>query len=109
MFVVLSNIIIIQRAFYRAKDVNNEKKNEDEYPTYKLLNNVDIYVVRIYLQKNKKEIIYKTKNSKPCKHCISFMKSIGIRNIFYSTNNGWECESVKRLKTEHISIANRHS
>lgn len=46
--------------------------------------------------------------SKPCKHCTAFMKSIGIRKVYYSLNeNEWACEAVCEMKTNHCSHGNR--
>lgn len=32
--------------------------------------------------------------AKPCPGCGAYIKSLGIRNIFYSTNNGWAYERI---------------
>lgn len=43
------------------------------------LKNANILVVRV--SKNK------LRNSKPCKHCMSMLASVGIKNIYYSSIN----------------------
>ncbi len=78
--------------------------------SYKLFKNIDIYVVRIAKRINKetKESEYYTAMSKPCKHCLAFMQSIGIRKVYYSVNEKeWACESVNKMTTTHCSHANR--
>lgn len=48
--------------------------------------------------------------SKPCLHCISFMKTIGIKRVFYTTgdiyNNEWKCEKLSDIVNGHISVGN---
>jgi len=47
--------------------------------------------------------------SKPCKNCISFMKTLGIKKIYYSNENGnIIVENIKKIKTTHISCTNRY-
>jgi deoxycytidylate deaminase len=42
--------------------------------------------------------------SKPCKHCILYLKNIGIKRVYYSDNNGnLVCEKVKDMCSEHQS------
>ncbi len=88
----------------------SKKKDAKNYP-YKFFNNVDIYIVRIAKHKNDKNYSYKSKISKPCKHCIAFLQSIGIKNVYYTINTDtgfkWKCELSSEIKTDHISIANR--
>lgn len=47
--------------------------------------------------------------SKPCTHCLAFMKAIGIRKVYYSLNETeWACEKVNKMTTNHCSRANRY-
>jgi hypothetical protein len=48
------------------------------------------------------------KNSKPCKHCIEYMRKMGIKKICYSDdNNIFIHEKIKNIKTEHTCMARR--
>lgn len=45
-------------------------------------------------------------NSKPCKHCLEFIKSVGIRKIIYSDGGNYEwmrMEDVRYMETDWIS------
>jgi tRNA(Arg) A34 adenosine deaminase TadA len=43
-------------------------------------------------------------NSKPCYHCLEYLKNIGIKNIYFSDDNGNIIkEKTKYMKTEHIT------
>jgi len=41
-------------------------------------------------------------NSKPCKHCLQFIKDCGIRRIYYSNNQNLILEKTSDMQTEHI-------
>lgn len=88
----------------------------------KLFKNADIYVVRVYVGNNNNKKNRKNNNnedkiitsmSKPCKHCIHFMRSIGIKRVFYTTgdiyNGEWECEKLSEITSDYISFANRRA
>ena len=52
-----------------------------------ILNECDIYVVRIASQKFNNCL----KMSKPCEKCTKFINKYNIRKIFYSTNYDYDC------------------
>lgn len=35
-----------------------------------------------------------TRLSRPCMACYMFLKDLGIKNIYYTTNNGWQYEKI---------------
>lgn len=42
--------------------------------------------------------------SKPCYHCIEFLKYIGIKRVFYSDDDGnIICEKVNTIYNDHIT------
>jgi len=93
----------------------NTKKNKNNRKRDNIFKNADIYVVRVYFgdkkkENNNNEIV--TSMSKPCKHCIAFLKSIGIKRVFYTTgdiyNNEWKCEKLSEIESTHISSGNRN-
>ena len=43
--------------------------------------------------------------SKPCKHCVEFLKNIGIKKIYYSDDyNNIIYENINTIVTDHISM-----
>lgn len=64
------------------------------------LNNIQLLVIRIG-GNGKNNFI----NSKPCKHCINYMKTLGIRKVYYSDDNGDIIyEKISNMQSEHISM-----
>jgi hypothetical protein len=50
----------------------------------------------------------KIKNSKPCMHCLQYMKNIGIKKICYSNEEGeFVNEKIKNIETVHVCMARR--
>lgn len=50
------------------------------------------------------------KNSKPCYHCIEYMKSCGlqIENVYYSDSNGdLICEKLSVIENDYVTAGNR--
>lgn len=67
----------------------------------KNLKGLDLIVIRT----NSKGILC---NSRPCNNCINKMKKIGIRKVYYSTqDSNIGCEFVKDMKLEHKSHGQR--
>ena len=49
------------------------------------------------------------KNSKPCSECIKTMKSLNIRRVYYSDNDGSIVyEKVSNMVSSHRSQMTRH-
>jgi hypothetical protein len=47
-------------------------------------------------------------NSKPCKHCILYMKALGVKKIYYSNDAGKIIkEKIKEMQNEHTCMARR--
>jgi deoxycytidylate deaminase len=44
------------------------------------------------------------KMSKPCKHCISYIKRIGIKKIYYSDEQSFIYSKVSQLESNHVSM-----
>ena len=43
--------------------------------------------------------------SKPCKHCIEFIKTTGIKKIYYSDDSGnLVYEHIRDIESNHISM-----
>ena len=86
------------------KNILPDKKIKKN-PVYKLLSNADLYVVRVAVDEKGE---YITKMSKPCHHCICFLKSIGIRRVYYSTskNTNEIVSTRKRDINEKKSMVN---
>ena len=61
---------------------------------------IDIFVVRV--MKNGSLGL-----SKPCHHCTESMKRLGIKRVYYSTDNGWKCEKIIDIDAK-MSAGNRH-
>ena len=58
--------------------------------------NFDVIVIRL----NKKSL----GNSRPCKNCLSALKKIGVRRVYYSITGGdILCENVENMNTDHQS------
>lgn len=61
-----------------------------------------MYVIRV----NKNDELV---NSKPCKSCIEVMRMFGIKNIYYSDENGeLKKEKTTNIDTNHLSIAHKN-
>ena len=67
------------------------------------------------------DVFYKTKliviridaygnlcDSKPCKECISVIKSFGIKKIYYSIAGGLLVENILKINNTHCSAAQRN-
>jgi len=75
------------------------------------MNNVQILVIRIggdrsndnnSNDRNRKDTFI---NSKPCMHCINYMRSLGIRKIYYTDNTGDIIyEKINEMHSTHISM-----
>jgi hypothetical protein len=46
-------------------------------------------------------------NSKPCIHCISYMKKLGIKKIYYSNDGNIIYDKINKISTTHISLYHR--
>lgn len=53
---------------------------------------VDWGKVNLFVYRIKKDD--KSGMARPCNGCMSLIRSLGIRNIFYSTDNGWAYERI---------------
>jgi tRNA(Arg) A34 adenosine deaminase TadA len=63
----------------------------------KKYNKLDLCVIRV---NNKGKLM----NSRPCMHCLKLMKTIGIRNVYYSSSDTTMVkESVKNMISTHIT------
>ena len=69
-----------------------------------IIKQLDVIVIRV----NKQEEFV---SSRPCYNCLTMMKSIGIRNVYYTTGikNELICESVKNMVSIHLSVVARRS
>ena len=45
--------------------------------------------------------------SKPCRHCIKYLKLMGVKAITYSTNSGFICEKLSRISSVHVCQVRR--
>ena len=62
----------------------------------RLLNKITVLVVRFDNAGN-------MKMSKPCKHCITYMKFMGVKRVMYSTDDGTiVSEKVKDMDSNHV-------
>lgn len=87
----------------QKKMINQDYGKTKENTVFKIAHGIDVYVVRI---KTKSEGNYVTAMSKPCKNCIAFLKSIGIRKVYYSIdkkNMDYVCEYIEQLQSDHCS------
>ena len=42
-------------------------------------------------------------NSKPCVHCLQYIKKFHVTKIYYTTEKGWKMEKIRDIRTDHIS------
>ena len=48
------------------------------------------------------------KFSKPCNHCIKYLRKIGIKKIYYSLDDGsMKYEKLKYMESDHVCIARK--
>lgn len=46
--------------------------------------------------------------SKPCKHCTQYLKYIGIKKVYYSTDEGTlKYEKVNNMSSDHVCMVRR--
>lgn len=64
------------------------------------MNRATIYVIRVNAHG-------KLANSKPCAHCTKFLKKSGVKNIYYSVDDGLIYDKIKNLTSDHISHGQR--
>jgi len=73
---------------YHKRLNGGRPKNHSEYVAYRkmvgLLNKKEFDIINIRLNR-KKEV----KNAHPCSCCLNFLKEIGCKNIYYTTEIGW--------------------
>jgi hypothetical protein len=63
---------------------------------------LDLVVIRV----NKSG---ETCNARPCHNCLSMMKDVGIRKVYYSTSpDELVCENVKDMISIHSSSVSKH-
>ena len=63
--------------------------------------NIDIVVMRI----NK---VGEVANARPCYNCLTMMKAVGIRKVYYSiSDTELICENVNNMISIHISATTR--
>ena len=67
----------------------------------KYLNKYNLLVVRI---NSEGQMV----NSRPCYNCLDMLKSCGIKNIYYSTENGIICEKVNSMISINSSTVTRY-
>jgi tRNA(Arg) A34 adenosine deaminase TadA len=67
----------------------------------------DVFVVRI---KYNEDGSIRTLNSKPCAHCCKALEVLGIRRVYYTTDDGlYVVCKVNELVPDHVSIANKNN
>jgi hypothetical protein len=88
--------------FYGTRGKDNRVKNVPRN-IQRQLNNVQLLVIRIG-GRNKSSFI----DSKPCKHCINYMRSLGLKKIYYTDSNGSIIyEKVRDMQSEHVSMVRK--
>lgn len=65
-------------------------------------NNIDLIVARF----NKKGIMC---NARPCYNCLELMKLVGIRKVYYTTEDGIICEDIKNMISILITSSLRNN
>lgn len=46
--------------------------------------------------------------SKPCEHCVKFLKYMDIKRVYYSNSNGeLVCEKINNMVSTHITGVRR--
>ena len=61
-------------------------------------NKVKIYIYRIKINKIDKNNIFSVGMARPCPACMEYIKSFGIKNIYFSTNEGFAYERLEYRK-----------
>ena len=78
--------------FYeKKKKASNGQRNKAR----RMLKKCDIIVVK------------KNGNSRPCYHCLKFLKQIGVRRVYYTVQKTLKMEKVKEMESDHISCKYR--
>lgn len=57
--------------------------------------------VKLYIYRIRKDQPFGL--SRPCPSCMAAIKDIGIKNIYYTTNDGYVCEKMENENTEDIA------
>jgi hypothetical protein len=78
--------------FYKGK--NAKKFNQK-------CKNLDVIVLRI--TKDNKYV-----NARPCVFCLDMMQQLGIKRVYYSTENGLMCEKITNMVSIQVSVVQRH-
>lgn len=60
--------------------------------------NINFSKVRLYIYRIRKDQPYGM--SRPCPSCMAAIKDLGIREIYYTTNDGFVCEYVTKKKED---------
>ena len=81
---------------YGGVDVRLTKSSlHAEFSAMLKIKNMDIDFGRVhmfvYRERKDNSIGY----ARPCEACMGFAKALGIKNIYYTTNNGWAYERIE--------------
>ena len=57
--------------------------------------NIDFNKVHLFVYRIRKD--GSSGCARPCPACMGFIKKLGIKNIYYSTDNGWCYEKIERV------------
>ena len=96
----LKEIKINNISYY--KTMHAEINVFEKLPKTKKFHGMDILVIRI----NKNHVL---KNSRPCNQCIEKLLKLGIRKVYYSTDDGTiVCEFLQNMEKKHISSGNKN-
>jgi len=86
---------------YYGKDFYYNKNKQLVYISNNNKKKIDIMVARF----NKKGIL---RNARPCYNCLNLMKIVGIRKIYYTTDDGIICEEVDKMISIQLSASIRY-
>ena len=63
---------------------------------------IDFSKVKLYVYRIRKDQPYGL--SRPCPSCMAAIKDIGIRDIYYTTDNGFAYERMENVKTDDVRL-----
>jgi deoxycytidylate deaminase len=89
---------------HKKKNIGKLHKKKDKLHKKKNIGNLCKFSLLVIRVNNNNKLM----ESKPCSNCINYIKSLGIKKIYYSTSDSnIKYNKINNLHSEHISVGFR--
>lgn len=99
----LSKTHPIQKYYNKFREEGNDHYNPTLHAEINCINSIrnmdiDFRKVKLYVYRIRKDQPYGL--SRPCPSCMAAIRDIGIKDIYYTTDNGYAYERVENIKED---------